>query len=228
MPVSRWKARGLATMCVALTAASVALAGCSRDDAQTTQPGQSQAADKPKAPTTGTNGREPTLGDYIQQSGITESQVQPGQPGTPDITLPMLPGWVDAGAAKPAYAYGTIIDGNPAFKSDPPSIVAVLSKLTGPVDPGEILKLAPNEIRNLPQFKGSDPRPGKLANFESAQISGTYVRDGQTRLIAQKTVVIPMGDALFVLQLNADGLKEQAESLMQATEAIDSQATIKV
>ena len=88
--------------------------------------------------------------------------------------------------------------------------------------------MAPNEVRNLPSFNGPEPKPGKLSNFDSTQIGGTYVRDGKPRLIAQKTVVIPSGDAFYVLQLNADGLKEQAEALSLATEAIDNQATIKV
>ncbi len=227
MPFGRRRAHWIAAVCVALTAVSVPVAGCSKDGSDTKQSAPSQSAEKPNTPTVGADGRPPTLSDYIKQNNITEAQVKPGQPGTPDITLPMLPSWKDLGRATPAYAYAAIIDADPAFKADPPSIVAVLSKLTGPVDPAQILQLAPNEVKNLPEFKGTDPRPGKLSNFDSAQISGMYVRDGKTRLIAQKTVVIPSGDALFVLQLNADGLKEQGDALVQATEAIDNQATIK-
>lgn len=229
MRVGPGKARWIAGVCVALATVSVPVAGCSREKSDTAKTSQSQSSEKPKTPTTGTEGHQATLADYIKQSNLTEAQVSPGQPGVPNVTLPMLPGWrPTAPAATPAYAYGAMIDADPAFQADPPSIVAVLSKLTGGADPAEILRLAPNEVRNLPQFNGADPRPGKLSNFEAVQISGSYVRDGKTRLIAQKTVVIPVGDAVFVLQLNADGLKEQAEALMQATEAIDSKATITV
>ena len=223
MPFGRRRARWIAAVCVALTA-SAPVAGCSKDGSDTKQ----SAASQPTIPATRTDGRQPTLSDYIKQNGITESQVQPGQAGIPDVSLPMGPGWKDVGIAKPAYAYAAIIDTDPAFKADPPSIVGLMSKLTGPVDPAQILELAPNEIRNLPNFQGSEPQSGRLSNFDSAQIAGTYVRGGKTRLIAQKTVVIPSGDAFYVLQLNADGLQEQALALIQATEAIDNQATIKV
>jgi hypothetical protein len=239
MPLGRPRARWIAALCVSLTVLSAPVAGCSKEDAATKpsassedsasseNSASSEDSAQPKTPTTGTSGRQPTLGDYIKQNNITEAQVKPGQPGTPEIILPMLPGWQDLGSARPPYSYAAIVDTNPSYRNDPPSIVAVLSKLTGPIDPGQILTLAPNEIRNLPDFTGSDPLPGKFSNFESAQIGGTYVRDGKTRLIAQKTVVIPSVGGFYVLQLNADGLKEQGDALVEATAAIDKQATIK-
>ena len=103
----------------------------------------------------------------------------------------------------------------------------VFSKLEG-ADPAEILKLAPNEIRNLPEFNGDDEaKRAKLAGFDSVQIGGTYVRDGVTRLIGQKTVAIPGKDGLYVLQINADALKDQVVLLVTATDAMDRLATIK-
>jgi hypothetical protein len=39
-------------------------------------------------------------------------------------------------------------------------------------------------------------------------------------------VVIPGQDALFVLQLNADGTEDQMGALMDATGVIDKQTTI--
>jgi hypothetical protein len=44
--------------------------------------------------------------------------------------------------------------------------------------------------------------------------------------VAQKTVVIPGSDGLFVLQLNADGTEDQMGVLMDATNIIDEQTTI--
>ena len=52
------------------------------------------------------------------------------------------------------------------------------------------------------------------------------MKDGVKRFIAQKTVVIPGQDGLYVLQLNADGTEDQLGSLMDATAAIDGQITI--
>jgi len=47
-----------------------------------------------------------------------------------------------------------------------------------------------------------------------------------TLAVAQKTVVIPGSDGLFVLQLNADGTEDQMGILMDATNIIDEQTTI--
>lgn len=228
-----------ATACLVL-ATGLGLAGCSREgsDTQATQdtPASeaSQATDTaspsptsetPKTPPTSTPGRMPTVADYIKQNNITETVIKRGTPNAPVITLPALPGWLDAGPGTPPTAYGAMIDTDPAFASDPPSIVVIMSKLDG-ADPAEVLKLAPNEVRNLPDFDGKEAQPGKLANFDAAQISGTYTRNGQTRLIAQKTVVVPGKDGLYVIQINADGTKEQAPQLGRATAAIDRIATI--
>ncbi len=101
------------------------------------------------------------------------------------------------------------------------------SKRTGNVDPAKILEYAPGEIQNLPEFDGPDTgKPGTLGGFDATQIGGMYVRDGVTRMIAQKTVVIPGQDGLYVLQLNADGTEDQAMPLMDATAAIDEETTI--
>ena len=51
-------------------------------------------------------------------------------------------------------------------------------------------------------------------------------QDGQTKIVAQKTVVIPGADGLYMLQLNADGLENQAEIVGAATNVIDEQTTI--
>ena len=65
-----------------------------------------------------------------------------------------------------------------------------------------------------------------LGGFDATQIGGTYTKDGVKRAIAQKTVVIPGQDALYVLQLNADGTEDQMGALMDATGVIDEQTTI--
>ena len=54
----------------------------------------------------------------------------------------------------------------------------------------------------------------------------TPTRDGTQRTIAQKTVVIPANDAVYVLQINADALKTDAAALMLATDVIDKQTKI--
>jgi hypothetical protein len=105
--------------------------------------------------------------------------------------------------------------------------MALVSKLTGNVDPKKVLEFAPGEIRNLPGFDGgNEGEPDTLSGFEAVQVGGTYTKDGVVRAIAQKTVVIPGQDGLYVLQLNADGLEDQIGALMDATSAIDEQTKI--
>jgi hypothetical protein len=104
----------------------------------------------------------------------------------------------------------------------------VLSKLTGKVDPAQILAIAPNELRNLPDFNGSDPEPGKISNFDGVAIIGTYTRNGQKRVIEQVTVVIPAKEALWVLQLNGDGVYEQTPVIEEITGGVMEKARITV
>jgi hypothetical protein len=113
--------------------------------------------------------------------------------------------------------------------ADPPSIVAIMSKLTGNVDPAQIFKYAPGELKNLPGYESAgDGGEAKLGGFDAYQIGATYLKDGTKRLIAQKTVIIPAadGNGIFVLQLNAGGTEDQIGPLMDATSTIDEQTRI--
>ncbi|PEG58807.1 LpqN/LpqT family lipoprotein [Mycolicibacterium boenickei] len=181
-------------------------------------------ADEPSTPSAG---HQYTIVDYIRDNNITETPVHRGDPGTPQLDMPIPEGWADATSSAPEWAWGAIVSTDPEFAADPPSIIALMSKLTGDVDPAKILEYAPNEIRNLPGYENQgDGSADELSGFDAYQIGGTYVKDGATRLIAQKTVVIPGADGLFVLQFNADGTEDQMGPLMDATAAIDEQTVI--
>ena len=65
-----------------------------------------------------------------------------------------------------------------------------------------------------------------LGEYPAYQLGGTWTQDGQSKIVAQKTVVIPGTDGLYVLQLNADGLEDQSEIVGAATNAIDDQTKI--
>ena len=172
-------------------------------------------------------GPNKTIVDYIKENNITETPVHRGDAGAPTINLPFPPGWEDAGNRTPGWAYGAIVSSDPAMAQDPPTIIALVSKLTGNVDPAKILEYAQGEIKNLPGYDGAtEGSASTLGGFDATQIGGTYMKDGVKRAIAQKTVVIPGGDGLFVLQLNADGTEDQMGALMDATGAIDEQTTI--
>ena len=127
----------------------------------------------------------------------------------------------------PDYAYGAIVYTGPEFDADPPNIVALMSKLSGDVDPQKIIDLAPGELNNLPDYKpGNEGETSTLGDYPAYVLGGTYTRDGATRFIAQKTVVIPAADGLYVLQLNVDGPDAAGDVLGAATEKIDSDTTI--
>jgi hypothetical protein len=220
---------------ISAIAIGIGLSGCGSDTktepstSKQTSAAASSTTTSKAAPTTTAQASGPnkTIVDYIKENGITESPVHRGDPGAPTIDLPFPPGWADAGKRTPDWAYGAILSTDPAMAQDPPTVIALVSKLTGDVDQAKILEYAQGEIKNLPGYDGAqDAQPSTLGGFEATQIGGTYLKDGVKRAIAQKTVVIPGQDALFVLQLNADGTEDQMGALMDATGVIDEQTTI--
>lgn len=222
---------------IAVTAVTLGLAGCGSDtktepsaSKETTTSSESSATKTTKAsPTTSAQASGPnyTIVDYIKDNNITETPVHRGDPGAPTIDLPVPEGWEEAGDRTPDWAFGAILFSDPAMAQDPPTIIALVSKLTGDVDPAKILEFAPGEIKNLPGYEGAEEgQPSKLSGFDATQIGGMYTKDGVKRAIAQKTVVIPGQDGVFVLQLNADGTEDQMGPLMDATQTIDDQTKI--
>lgn len=224
---------GVAAVAVAL---GITLAGCGSDSSsEATSASQETSTSAPETPagaaTTTSPEQQPgpayTIVDYIRDNNIEEAPVKRGDPGSPTVDLPLPPGWQDAGDRAPEWSYSAMIFADPAMAADPPTIVALMSKLTGDVDAAKILEFAPNEIKNLPGYENlGDGNPSELSGFDAYQIGGAYTRDGAKRMIAQKTVVIPGDGGLYVLQINADGLEDQIGPLMDATAAIDEQTTI--
>ncbi len=168
-----------------------------------------------------------TIADYITENGIEQAPVMSGDPGAPTVTLPFAQGWEDMAELPPGAFAGMLFTAGPAAAADPPTLIATMTKLTGDVDPAKILEYAPGSVQDLPGFQGpSTGQASNLAGFDATQIGGFYTRDGLSRMIAEKTVVIPAEDGIFLLQLSADGPEDQAYPLMDATAVIDEQATI--
>ncbi|MCX2931160.1 LpqN/LpqT family lipoprotein [Mycobacterium sp. CVI_P3] len=230
------KVTAVATAGLAAVSLSVALVGCGSDSktesTTSTSTSTSTATSTSISTETSTSskpsaGKQQTIQDYLKENQITESPVKRGDPGSPNIDLAMPPGWKDAGAQTPDWAYGAIVYDSPEDPSDPPSIIAIVSKLTGNVDPKKILQFAPGELENLPDWEPlGDPSDSTLGGFDAVQLGGNYMKDGKKRIIAQKTVVIPGQDGLYVLQMNADALDGQEGPLMDATGIIDDKTTI--
>ncbi len=173
------------------------------------------------------DGKAKTIQDYFKGNGITATQARPGEPGTPKITLGLPDNWADAGPDTPAWAYGEAFMKDSADPNDPATVDVLLSKLSGEVDQAQIINFAPGELRNLPDYKSlQQPERSTLSGFEAVALGGLYTRDGQERIIAQKTVVIPTEGGVFVLQINADAPKGDAPALQFATGVMDEQAKI--
>lgn len=205
---------------------SVSLVGCgteTKTEPTTSAPTTtSAAAERPNI-----TGPHKTINDYITENKIAETPIKPDEPGTPNFDFPFPPDWSSAGDKTPPWAYGAIVYDKPADPADPPAIIAIASKLTGNVDPAEILKYAPGMSHNLPDFTSvMDPEDATLGGFDAVRSAGTYTHEGKLRVIAQKTVVIPGGDGLFVLQLNADAPEGQKDVVIDAANIIDEQTKI--
>ena len=108
-------------------------------------------------------------------------------------------------------------------------MTAIYSKLTGNVDAAKVLEYAPGMLENLPGYEqDGDFKKETLSGFESIAFQGSYLQDNVRRYIAQKTVVIPKGDALFVLQLNADAPLGQDDVIKEAAGVINRETKITV
>src|SRR5258708_23280210 len=146
-------------------ALAVVLSGCGSDTK--TAPSTSTSASKTASATTSataapsskpkvsprqqdSSGPNPTIASYIQQNNIQETPVKMGDPGSPTIDLPVPDGWEPAGEGTPDWAYGAILYTGPEGPQYTPSIVALLSNLTGHHDPPTLTHLAPAHFHNLP------------------------------------------------------------------------------
>lgn len=171
-------------------------------------------------------GPNETIQDYIAANGIQEQAVARDQPGVPVVNLPVPPAW-EARDNIPEAPFGAIVFPGTQVPDNPPRVLALMSKLTGDVDPDAILEYAPGELENLPGWQPMNQGSrNQLSGFDAFQIAGAYEIDGREGMIAQKTVVIPAADGVYVLQLNAYASQQETEVLEAATQFIDEQTTI--
>ena len=168
-----------------------------------------------------------TIQDYIKQNNITETAVKRTDSGVPVIGMPFPPGWVDAGANTPAWSFGAILFSTPKDPQQPPNIIAAMSKLTGNVDPAKILELAPGQLNELPEFTPREaPHSDKVGGYDAIDYVGSYMWEGQRRLVGQQTIVIPGNDALFVLQINGEAPDGQGQPVVDAIKLMNEQTKI--
>jgi hypothetical protein len=218
------------------TVVTFALVGCGSDtktaettsaatssNEETTSKKSTSAKAEPTAPPE--TGTHKTIPDYVKENNIQETVLQRGDPGV-SIDLPVPDGWEVAGDL-PEAPYGAIVYSGTTVPDNPPRILARLSRLVGNVDPAEILALAPGEIQNIPGYDGpAEGQKDSLGGYDAVQLGGSYGVDGNKGMTAQKTVVIPGQDGLYVLRLNAYSNEDEAGVLADATSVLDEQTTI--
>jgi hypothetical protein len=216
-------------------ALSLALVGCGSDSkTESTTSSKTSTSTSAAAPTStsaaasttpAAAGANKTIQDYITENKIVETQIKRGDPG-PTINLPVPDGWESKDGLQDA-PYGAIVYKDSTVPDNPPRILALLSKLTGNVDPEQILALAPGELKNLPGYDGAtEGQRDQLGGYNAVQIGGTYTDGSKKGMVAQKTVVIPAAGGIYVLQLNAFSDESEAGVLGDATNVIDEQTTI--
>ncbi len=215
----------ITTAGLTVAAVSVVLAGCTPTTEQSA-PVTSETTSTVSSSGTGETDNT-TLNAYITENEIAETPFSDGDPGTPDIEFPIPDGWSTAGDDTPDWAFGAIKYDNPADPEEPPTMIAIASKLTGDVDPEKILQYAPGQLNDLPEFEPiGEPEKDSLGGFDAIDYAGTYMWEGKKRIVGQQTIVIPGKDALFVLQLNGDALDGQQDVVIDAANVIAEQTTI--
>lgn len=227
--------RASATIC-ATAAVMIGFTGCASSDTSdnvdppsTTVAAASSSSSSAASSPAPTPGAAPTIAEYLEQNNITQTMVKRGEPGVPELNLPMPAGWADVGADTPKEAYGAIYLQAAAQAPNPPAIIARMARLDGNADPAKLLEYAPNAVTRAPGWDGpTTGRPSTLGGFDAVQIAGIATLDGGPTFVARKTVVITAPQNLYLLALDAQGPLDQQQALMEAMRVIDEQTTIQV
>jgi hypothetical protein len=116
------------TAAIATAALSLALVGCGSDNksnktSTSTSTSASASATSSATSTAPAAGAKYTIADYIRDNIITETAIHQGDPGSPNINLPVPTGWKPI-EGDTGTSYGGIVLAQPANPADPPTIVA--------------------------------------------------------------------------------------------------------
>ncbi|KRE25392.1 hypothetical protein ASG82_17610 [Mycobacterium sp. Soil538] len=217
-----------ALICV-FAAVTIGLTGCGSGEKTdpATSPSSAASSSAP-ASTTSSTGAKLTIAEYLRQKNIRQTMVKRGDPGAPQLNLPMPPGWANVGRDTPPDAYGAIYLQAAAQSPNPPAIIARMARLDGDVDVAKLLEYAPTAVTRAPGWDGpTTGRPSTLGGFDAVQIAGTATIDGAQTFVARKTVVITAPKNIYLLALDAQGPVDQQSALVEAMTLIDEQTTIQ-
>ncbi|WNG88727.1 LpqN/LpqT family lipoprotein [Mycobacterium sp. ITM-2016-00317] len=203
------------------------VSGCAsgRDDSAETGSG---AATSETSAAPATDDRD--VDDYLLANGVTQTVVKAGEPGVPNVELPMPDGWepVTDAAAVPPDAYGAIFLSAGEGTPNPPAILVRMVRLDGGTfDAAKILELSPNAVRALPAWTGPEiGTPGEVGGFRSSEIAGRADIDGVPNFVSRETIVIPGPEHTYLLLLDAQGPLDQQQAIIAATKIIDERTII--
>jgi len=166
-----------------------------------------------------------TIADYIHRNGIQVAPpIHKGDPGAPTINSPMPDGWQPAD--RPDWAYDRIVYTGPDSAQYPPNIETALAKLTGNVDPQQVIDVAGGELENLlgVQFGGHRLT---VSGYPAYVFGGSPMMVDLTAMIyVQATVVVPTTDGAYVLQYNFHYPQPQEAIGLAAMKLFCEQTTI--
>lgn len=214
---------------VLLVAGTVWAFSSGGDDEPT--PGPTTTSSAAPAPSTSATPAPPaghsyTIADYIRDNKIVETPVHRNDPGAVVLNIPTPPGWADAGTRTPQWAYSAIVNDN-ITPTDPPSVITLVSKLSGNVDTNKLLEFAPNELQNLAEYEAvGGVERSNINSYPSVTLGGSYLKDGRRRSIVQNTVVVNSPTGVYVIQMNSDSLYRDNGALTDVNKVIRDQTTI--
>ena len=117
----------------------------------------------------------------------------------------------------------------PDAGTPPPRIIAIFSKLTGNVERQKILDLAPGELNNLAGFtRRTTVQKSTLSGYPAYCSAEPSRPTADPSLIAQKTVVIPVGADVYRVAAQRLRHEDQDNIMGAATDAIDAKTKITI
>lgn len=163
-----------------------------------------------------------SIAGYLRAAGIVATAVRRDDPGTPALTLPVPDGWLPAGDRTPQWAYDAILHSEQDATQSPPSVVALMSRLSGAIDTDAILRLAGGELHKLPGYQPVDDGNAlSVAGHPAYRLCGTWIRAAQSTAVCQTTVVLTGPDSVYLVQLNANGPQTRGDVVRAGAQAVD-------
>jgi hypothetical protein len=102
-----------------------------------------------------------------------------------------------------------------------------MSRINGDFEAQQFIELSPSELYNLNGYVPVyDNGAASMDGFATYELGGTFMKDGRHEFIAQKTIVVPSRDGLYVIQINSMGPDSIRDALIDDFTLINTQSRI--